>query len=119
MKIVYCANCGTRLNISRKALPQYGRIIDVVEFHECPEEPVELDLTPVDVPMFVREDKKDKFVQKLDELAPKSILGAIGTGDLRDRRIEEPQKSTAPKSLQDGFKNLSNTIADKDMEDLD
>jgi len=101
MKIVYCANCGTRLNVKRKAMPKYGTIIDLVEFHECSEEPVELDLKPVDVPVFNSTEGKDKFIQKLDQLQPPASLGAISTNDLRDRRKGEFVKdSTAPASLE-------------------
>ena len=103
MKVVYCANCGTRLNIMRRAMPKLGRIIDVVEYHICPDEPVEIDLTPVDLPSFTESEGNNKFVKILNDLQPPSILGAIGADDLRDRRpldqVKTESKSTAPTSL--------------------
>ena len=70
IKTVYCANCGTRLNVSRKALPKYGKIIDIVEYHECPEDFVELELTQIDVPKFSEVEGKNEFVQNLNDLNP-------------------------------------------------
>ena len=99
MKVVYCSNCGTRLNIMRKALPKLGKIIDIVEYHSCPDEPVELDLTPVDIPSFVESEGNNKFVLQLNELQPQSILGAIGADVLQDKRAPEHVKSTAPATL--------------------
>lgn len=121
MKVVYCANCGTRLGISRKALPKYARIIEIVEHHICPDEPVELDLKPEIVPPYV-ENLKGKFVQKLNDLRPSSV----GTEDLRDRRdvdhVKKDVVSTAPQSLLHRFSEISNTIpereSDKDPEDV-
>ena len=88
MKHVYCSRCGTRLAISRKALPKYGKIINIVEYHECPDEPVEIDLTPVDIPTFVSvpgDLDKNTFVQNLNGLLPSTI----GTDNLGDRRDKE------------------------------
>ena len=105
MKFVYCANCGTRLNIYRKALPKYSTIIDVVEYHKCSPTPMEIDLTPVDIPVFKETKGKNKFVQKLND------LGTISTEHLKDRRFEtetetetkteskKPPRSTAPPTL--------------------
>jgi len=110
MKVVYCANCGTRLNIMRKALPKFGVIIDVVEYHKCPKETVPFDLKEVDIPAFAKSDGKNKFVEKLNELAPKSILATMGSDDLRDRRdvkdVKETEKSSAPDGLLGMIDNL-------------
>jgi hypothetical protein len=110
MKIVYCSNCGMRLQIYRKALPKYATIIDLVEHHTCPDEPVEFDLSPAEVPTFVQMD--GKFVQKLNNLNPlqkvRSIVGEIDSNDLRDRRFEvdEKVKSSAPSILQTMLKDI-------------
>lgn len=101
MKVVYCAACGTKLPIMRKALPKFGAIIDIVQVHTCPDSPIEFDLKPVDVPIFVT----GKFVQKLNELQPPpKPLGMIGTDDLKDRRAPEHIKSSAPSSLLDSMR---------------
>ena len=92
MKSIYCANCGMQLPLFRKALPHYMRIIDMVEPHICLDEPVEFDLTPVDIPtMTIGED--NMFVQKLNELPIPSGRG----GDLRSKEhVRDEIKSTAP-----------------------
>ena len=125
MKTVYCANCGTRLNIMRKALPKYATIIEVVEFHKCPSVPVEFDLTPVDIPVFQETKGKNKFVSKLNDLAPSAAFGGISTANLRDRRFEtesEKPKSSAPPSVLELVKGLKNseperTIVEPEGED--
>lgn len=115
MKRVYCANCGTRLAVTRKALPKYGRIIDLIEPHVCLDEPVEFDLTPIDVsvPSMVGEGG-NKFVQKLNELFPLSI----DADSLMDRRKTEDIKgesSSAPRTLLDSVKAMHNTTPVHDM----
>jgi len=119
MKVVYCANCGTKLSISRKALPKYGKIIDVVEYHTCPDEPIPLDLTPNEVPPFVEMKEKNKFVQNLNDLKSQSILGSIGTNALRDRREETPIKSSAPASIIDSIGKDIHTTPAHNIEDID
>ena len=125
MKQVYCSNCGTRLNIMRKALPKYATIIDVVEFHKCPPKPVEFDLTPVDIPVFQETKEKNKFVSKLNDLSPvadfhrevaKAVLGGISTANLRDRRFEvdsEKPKSSAPPSVLELVKGMDNSSPER------
>jgi hypothetical protein len=101
-KVVYCSNCGHRSQIIRKAMPKFGTIIDLVEPHECSEEAQEFDLKVIDVPVYQKE-VKGKFVQKLNELQPlpstSRILLGVGDGELRDRREEQTNKSSAPDSL--------------------
>lgn len=106
-KLTFCSNCGFRLSIYRKALPKYGRIVDLIEPHECSEEPIELDLTPTDVPIYVPEEKDNKFVKKLNELSPVSL--PIANLDLRDRRPTDQVKSSAPESILSHVKDMSNT----------
>jgi hypothetical protein len=108
------------LAITRRALPKYGRIIDIVEPHECPEEPVEIDLTPVDVPTFVNvpdDLDKDTFVQNLNGLSPPTI----GTNDLKDRRkienVKDGTSSSAPRTLLDSVKAMHNTTPVRDIKD--
>lgn len=104
MKTVYCSNCGKRLSIMRKALPKYATIIDIVEFHKCSKDPVEIDLTPVDILKFNEDKANNKFVSKLNDLAPTTTFGGVSTANLRDRRFEveverEKPKSSAPPSV--------------------
>lgn len=114
MKVVYCSNCGTRLAVTRKALPKYGRIIDLIEPHVCLDEPVEFDLTPIDVsvPNIVKEGG-NKFVQKLNGLQPFS--GGFGIDSLADRRKED-KSSSAPQTLFDSIQSMRNTTPAHDIE---
>jgi len=109
MKTVYCAQCGTRLEVFRKALKGYGRIIDLIQPHKCPEEPIELDLTPTEIPV---KSPEGKFVQNLDILRP-SNTPSVSTADFRDRRTEV--KSTAPASLLDQIKLQNPSIPENDI----
>jgi hypothetical protein len=119
MKVVYCSKCGTRLAITRKALPKYGRIIDIVEYHKCPDEPVEFNLTPINVPAFsvVPKEGDDKFVQNLNRLQPPPIA----TEGLKDRRnpenIKTEPSSSAPRTLLDNMKAIHNTTPAHDIGD--
>lgn len=121
MKTVYCENCGMRLNLTRKAMPKFGRIINLVEHHECSEEVQEFDLTPIDVPIsriLEDDENRDKFVQKLNGLS-KTTVGAVSTADLRDRRPSEQVKSTAPVTLVDQVGSLQHTTPARDMDEKD
>jgi len=110
MRQFYCSQCGKHLTTFRKALPTYGTVIDLIDPHECSEEPVEFDLTPLSVPAFNPEKSDKKFVQKLNELTPKT-LGQINKEILRDRRDEVP--SSAPSTVLGIIKSLQNSIPDK------
>lgn len=99
MKVIYCENCGACLEIKRKAMPTYGRIIDLVPYHECSDEIIPFDMSPNPVPTFMPNEEKQKFVEKLNELQPQKSPFGIDTRDLRDQRKIEDVKSTAPLNL--------------------
>jgi len=105
--IVYCSNCGLALNTARKAMPKYGRIIELIDPHVCSDKVQEFNLTPNPVPVYV-DQPKGKFVEILNELQPSTALGAISTMDLRDRRqsadVRSDIDSTAPITLLDQLK---------------
>jgi len=111
MKTVYCANCGKRLNIKRKALPNYGKIIDIVEYHKCLDEPAEIDLTPVDIPAFDESGDNNKFVQKLNNL-PHKAINQLSTNNFKDQRSTS---STAPRSLLTQLKTIPNSTPLHDL----
>lgn len=118
-KIVYCSECGLGSTIIRKAMPKFGRIIDLIEPHTCLKEPIQPDLTVNPVPMYVQE-AKGKFVQILNDLQPTSldpigVLGSVSTDDLADRRGVDVVKSTAPKSILTGIGSLNNTPPAHDL----
>lgn len=110
MKTVYCSNCGKPLQVFRKALPSHSRIIDIVEWHECLEEPLDLDLEPLTVPRPSESKKegKDKFVQKLNDLPAQSSLSTTNVM-LKDRRPTEQVKSTAPASVFDTISSMQDS----------
>lgn len=112
---IYCANCGTRLNILNKALPKFGRTIKIAEYHECLEEPVALDLTPIEIPKFDNPEGKDKFVRKVNELEPPIGLRDIGEDGLKDRRPNEHVKSEAPVSVLDQMQRDLHTTPANDI----
>jgi hypothetical protein len=99
-KVVYCSKCGTRIEVFRKAIKGYGRIIELIEPHECLETPIDLDLTPLEIP---KKSAEGEFVRNLDNLRPPSV----STADLRDRRKEQDIKSSAPASILDQMRNLN------------
>ena len=105
-KIYYCSNCGMRLEVYRKAMPKYGRILELVTPHECTEEPVEFDLTPLDSPMPVPEEGDNKFVKKLNDLSPPPSLVPNPDDGLKDRRPPDQVKSSAPESLLSRMKGM-------------
>jgi len=92
-------------------MPKLGKIIDIVEYHVCPDEPVEFDLTPIDLPIFNEDVENNKFIKSLNDLQPPSILGSLRSDDLRDRRPKEQIKTSAPPSLKDLFKSLEPSIS--------
>lgn len=112
-KLTYCANCGLRLTVFKKAIPTYGRIVDLVLPHECTEEPIEFDITPIDVPAFQSDEGNNKFVKKLNNLSPDRLPNL--DSDLRDRRPTEQVKSTAPESLITNLKGMQNTSPANDL----
>ena len=110
MKLIYCANCGHKLPLHRKALPGYGRIIDLVEPHECTDEPLDFDLEPIDVPVAPI-GEANKFVQILDEL-PKFP----SQGDLRQKEfVKDIDKTSAPGSLLGIMGGMGNTTPAHDI----
>jgi hypothetical protein len=106
MSNLYCAECGLKLTTSKKAMPKYNCIIDVVSPHICSDELIEFDRTPNPVTPFVKMD--GKFVRKLNELQPESRrnIGEETAGDLRPKEYTRTELSSlAPQSVLDHLKN--------------
>jgi len=115
--VVYCARCGKPLPIYRKAMPHYGRILDIVEPHEC-EEMYEIDLgkfVPPPGKEEVEDNMDNKFVQKLNDLKP---LPAKAAGDRRpsDQTKKEAVTSSAPSGLLDRWNQLQPRGPEDDSE---
>ncbi len=108
MKVVYCSKCNTPLTVKRVVIKSYGRIIDSIDPHECPDTPLPLTFEKFDNPMI-----EAKIVQNLNELETPRGVGQIGTDTLMDRRSSEHIKqgtSAAPKNLLEQMKALQNSI---------
>lgn len=129
---LYCANCGKSLQLTRKALPKLGVIVDLVSVHECSETPIPFDLAAFsDVIKPIPIEGNNKFVESLNKLEPskpmmekiKPIEGKrsrmTGTDDLRDRRFDQDKKQTtaAPLGVLDQIKQMSNSIPARDLVD--
>ena len=129
---LYCANCGKQLKITRKALPKLGIIVDLVNYHECSEEPIPFEIDPSIIIEAPPVEGKDKFVKSLNDLkgqpfklVPRSEGSSLkpssmtGTDDLRDRRFDQEPKipSTAPASVLDQIKSIGNSIPSHDFKD--
>ena len=127
---LYCANCGIQLRLIRKALPKYGTIIDLIEYHQCLEIPVDPNTVIIEAP--IASEESSKFVQSLNDLKPPSAFSRgfeegdnlrpsrmTGTDNLRDRRFDhDPEvNSTAPSSVLDQIKAMGNSIPAHDLKD--
>lgn len=97
MKDYRCGNCGQSLNVKPTAIPGAGKIVNIVDYHECLEEPLPLDIEPVEIPTISVE--KQGFTETIRSLNPSAVQGSVSTLELRDRRAPEQIKSTAPDSL--------------------
>jgi hypothetical protein len=127
---LYCSNCGLQLKVTRKALPKFGTIIDLVNYHECLKTPVDPSSIIVEAP--ISSGDRSKFVESLNELKPSAVSpmrvgfeekprrsSMTGTDDLRDRRFDQEPKilSTAPHSVLDQIKQMGNSIPSHDLKD--
>ena len=108
---IYCSACGHKSLVHRKALPNFGKIIDVIEPHVCTEEVQELDLKPMEVPTQPLKGS-NKFVDYLNELKPKVKDIFEPTGD---KRSKEFIKSSAPESIISNLKSLQNLTPSRDV----
>jgi hypothetical protein len=100
---IRCANCGTILYPSLKAIPQLGKVIEILAPHEC-REPVEFtvpETSKTTRQLAITKAEELPFGQKLTKIRKdyqESFSDALDTGDKRQKR-EELQTSTAPRGL--------------------
>jgi len=108
--IVYCSNCGLQLLITRKALPKYNTIIELIDPHECLEEPVEFKPRLNPVPTYKPSQPKGKFAKQLEDMSPSRPFplleeDAEGPGDRRPTdQIKGDITTTAPRGILDHVK---------------
>ena len=147
---LYCAHCGQRLTLIRKALPKLGVIVDLVQYHECPQV-MDADFNfDFNAPMAPSVEGRNICLSTLDKLEPsrggmktpsfgeagtpdlgqaigatpssKRVFGGVSTEDLRDRRFEQSEKpivSTAPSTILDQIKAMTNSIPAHDIKDIE
>lgn len=102
---IRCANCGAILYPSLKAIPQLGKVIEILAPHECGE-PVEFTVpktSNVARQSAIARAEELPFGKKLTEVRKgykEAFPDALDTGDRRGSR-EELQTSTAPRGLLD------------------
>lgn len=127
---LYCANCGQHLRIIRKALPKLGTVIDLVEYHKCPDPlPKTFDFIEALTPKV---SGHDKFIQSLNKVELSKPIASIqkpqesqkpftgvGTDDLRDRRFDVESNTTAPSSIADQIKAMSNSIPSHSLKEIE
>jgi len=103
-----CASCGAILYPIPKAIPQLGKVIEILAPHECGE-PVDFTIPEVSKEarnLAVAKAGELPFGKKLTEAQKtykESFSDALDTGDKRQKR-EELQTSTAPRGLLDALK---------------
>jgi len=126
---IYCENCGQHLRIFRKAIPKLGTVIDLVEYHKCPDPlPEKFELIEDLLPKTSGHDNFAQSLEKVDLTRPqpqpkvegKRPFGGVGTDDLRDRRFDAEQpKSTAPGSVMEQIKAMTNSIPSHDLKGIE
>jgi hypothetical protein len=105
---IRCANCGAILYPTPKAIPQLGKVIEILAPHECGE-PVEFTVPETSSQarqLAIAKAEELPFGQKLTKVRKdyqESFSDALDTGDKRQKR-EELQTSTAPRGLMDALK---------------
>ena len=134
---LYCANCGLRLPLIRKAIPKLGMIVDLVPYHTCSEGAPTFNPDHLQNIAALPEEGKDKFVKSLNELKPLErvnplpfepihttekqarSLGTVSTLELRDRRFEadDTVKSTAPSNVLSMIKEMMPSEPSTPIED--
>lgn len=99
MKSVFCSQCGQELPVTKKGMPKFSRIVNLIDPHECLPEIAELDWAPSPAPL--PESGTQEFVQKLNELQPKPKFEPV------DKRSSEHTKDTsAPNGVLNALRNI-------------
>lgn len=116
MKQFYCSQCHKELTITRKALPKFGVIVELVDPHVCLDVAADFNFAPAEVPV--------KINSKLMDLDRPKGFGSVSTADLRDRRFEGDAetktkiKTSAPGSILSMIDSMANTNPSKPLTDL-
>ena len=121
MNAIYCSKCGLKLNLTRKAYPKHGIVVDLVDPHECLEIPIEPEVLAKS-PRFevfgeepARLPYKGRFDPRGISSGPKP--GMLDSEGLKDRRFEVNEKSTAPVSLLKNMGTMRNATPENPLVD--
>jgi len=119
MRYIFCAECGEKLEVFRKAVPSLQKVFEIVGPHNCGEATLGEPSEQILEKMVENENKPPskldklfnsfKYVQKLNNLEPiETNPMNQETGDKRDKEHlrKELQTSTAPLNLLNNIKNL-------------
>ena len=122
MRYVFCAQCGTKIEVLRKAVPALGKVFDIIRPHNCKEATNE---EPADETMqkMVRNEKAAppnldkifdsfKYVQKLNDLEPVKndpVMEDQSDKRSKDHLRKELPVSTAPPNLLRNIANIPHT----------
>lgn len=103
----YCSSCGCELVRTRQAIPGKGKIIDLIEPHEC---------CGFAYKAKEDEDERPTVLDIIDSLKPIGPVRVVSNGKNEEGRYNEPgdlrdskhePKSSAPKNLLRSMENLS------------
>lgn len=128
MKYVFCAQCGEKLEVHRKAVPKMQKIFDIIRPHNCGEVTLD-DMSEEAIDKIVENDAKpassklDKmfegfeFIKKLNNLKSKTSPINVETRDKRDKETlrKELSTSSAPPSLFSHIKSSPNSQPENDV----
>lgn len=95
MKFVYCLKCKMPIEIVRKALPKYSKVIDAIEPHTCQTENAEwqFPINPAPTVTIPPPNPNDEIVKILNDLD-------AGLSDRRPKdQVREDSSNSAPQSI--------------------
>ena len=132
MRYIYCAQCGEKLEIHRKAVPSKGKVYDIIRPHNCDEAALE-DMSEEVIKKIAENEMKMvppkleqmfnsfKFVKKLNsfdqklEIEPHTAEAETGDKRSKEHLRKEIVTSMAPSNLLKNIKNLPTSQPESDI----
>lgn len=108
----YCSHCGCELVRTRQAIPGKGKIIDLIEPHEC-----------CGHAYRAKDDERPTVLDIIESLKPIGPVKVVSDGKNEEGRHNEPgdlrdskheSKSSAPKNLLRSMENLPSVDNEED-----
>jgi hypothetical protein len=109
-KKYFCSYCGTPIIVTRRALPNRGVIVELVEPHDCDER---------NIHNITDDEKPSPRIRDLTQPAPSEEKDSLGfpVPDFGDKRDKSVIKSTAPTNVLSKVKGGQNTNPEHDLEE--